>query len=167
MTRNDAATPQVIAAMRPSHLILSPGPGRPGDAGVTEDVIRLLRGKVPMLGICLGHQAICEVYGARITLADHLMHGKQSDIHLESGSPLFADLPPVIRAARYHSLIASPERFPDALRVSARDANQEIMAVESERDAVYGLQFHPESILTPDGAVILKNFFQIQKGGQS
>ena len=159
--RNDAMTVSEIAALSPDRIILSPGPGRPADAGVCEDVIRQLAGSVPILGVCLGHQAICEVYGATVTYAKRLMHGKQSDAAIDRSCPLFAGLPETIPVARYHSLAADPDTMPASLRVTARTADGEIMAVSHTEYAVFGVQFHPESILTPHGETILKNFLEV------
>ena len=161
VVRNDALTPAEIAALAPARIILSPGPGRPADAGVCEDVIRTLAGKIPILGVCLGHQAICEVYGATVTYAKQLMHGKQSEAALDGACPLFRGLPERIKVARYHSLAADPATVPDTLRVTATTADGEVMAVQHTQYPVYGLQFHPESILTPDGAQIIKNFLEV------
>ncbi len=147
--RNDELTLEEIEALSPSHIVLSPGPGRPGDAGICEDVIRHFQGKIPILGICLGHQAICEVYGAEITYARELMHGKQSAVTLDIDSKLFAGMEREITVARYHSLAAAPDTLPDCLRVTAATQDGEIMAVEHREYPVYGVQFHPESVLTP------------------
>jgi anthranilate synthase component 2 len=144
--------------------MLSPGPGYPKDAGICEDVIRSLGGEIPILGVCLGHQAICEVYGANITHARQLMHGKKSRIKLDTNNMLFAGLPEHINAARYHSLIAQRETISDELDVIAEDSIGEIMAVSHKRFHVYGLQFHPESILTPQGDVIIRNFLSLEGG---
>ena len=159
--RNDAMDAAEIRALAPARIILSPGPGRPADAGVCEDVIRTLAGTVPILGVCLGHQAICEVFGATVTYARQLMHGKQSDAALDLTCPLFHGLPGTIPVARYHSLAADPETIPDTLRVVARTADGEVMAVQHRDCSVFGLQFHPESILTPDGAAIIQNFLEV------
>ena len=159
--RNDEMTVDEIKELHPSHVILSPGPGYPKNAGVCEDVIREMKGIVPILGVCLGHQAICEVFGAAIVHAKKLMHGKQSIISLNPGCPLFVGLPDQIPAARYHSLIASRETLPDELLIAAQDDMGEIMAVQHRKFPIYGLQFHPESIMTPDGMVILKNFLEV------
>lgn len=163
VVRNDALTPDDIRILAPSHIILSPGPGYPKDAGICEEVIREFAGKVPILGVCLGHQAICEVFGAQITHAVRLMHGKKSAIQLKADNPIFKGLPDVIDAARYHSLIAKSDTIPDELEVIAADSIGEVMAVKHKHFDLYGLQFHPESILTPQGAVILKNFLAIKK----
>lgn len=164
VVRNDEITSEALESLRPSHLILSPGPGFPKDAGVCEETVRRMQGKCPILGVCLGHQAICEVYGAEITHAKTLMHGKQSSIHIANGSAVFKGLPPVIQAARYHSLIAKRGTLPDELLVTAEDAAGEIMAVKHRDYEIYGLQFHPESILTPQGGRIIRNFLAIGGG---
>ncbi len=162
VVRNDELTAEEILALRPTHIILSPGPGYPKDAGICEELIRHIKGKVPLLGICLGHQAICEVFGAEITLAKQLMHGKKSNIHIANGSRIFNGLPPVIEAARYHSLIAARSSLPDQLLVIAEDEQGEVMAVKHKDYEIYGLQFHPESILTLRGQDIMKNFIGIE-----
>lgn len=159
--RNDAMTADEIAALAPDRIILSPGPGRPSDAGVCEDVIRALGGRIPILGVCLGHQAICEVFGATVTYARQLMHGKQSDAALDLTSPLFRGLPETVPVARYHSLAAAPDTMPDCLRVTARTADGEVMAAEHISYPIFGVQFHPESILTPDGKTMIKNFLEV------
>ena len=159
--RNDAMTVSEIASLAPSRIILSPGPGRPADAGVCEDVIRSLAGKIPILGVCLGHQAICEVFGASVTYAKHLMHGKQSDAMLDTATPLFRGLPETIPVARYHSLAADPNTMPDILRITACTAEGEIMAVQHRKYPVFGVQFHPESILTNSGKTIIRNFMEV------
>jgi anthranilate synthase component 2 len=151
--------------MKPSHIILSPGPGYPKDAGVCEDVIRKLTGEFPIMGVCLGHQAIWETFGADFVHAAELMHGKKSRISIINSDPIFAGLAPEIDAARYHSLIAKRECIPDVLEVIAEDGLGEVMAVKHKDCNLYGLQFHPESILTPNGDVIMKNFLHM-KGGK-
>lgn len=159
--RNDELNVEEISRLGASHIILSPGPGYPKDAGVCEEVVAKLKGEIPILGVCLGHQAICEVFGAEITLAKRLMHGKQSSIHIANGARVFHGLPPIIQAARYHSLIAKKDTLPDDLLVIAEDDDGEIMAIKHRNHEIYGLQFHPESILTPQGEVIIRNFFKI------
>jgi len=169
--RNDEMTVQEIETLKPSHIILSPGPGKPQDAGICEDVVRELGGKIPILGVCLGHQAICEVYGATVTYASRLMHGKQSVCSIKESDPIFAGLSggegdslgngqgKKLKVARYHSLAAKAETMPEELEVIATaDDDNEIMAVKHTSYQVYGLQFHPESILTPEGKLILSNF---------
>ncbi len=162
VVRNDVVTVDGIRGGHPSHIVLSPGPGYPAKAGVCEEVVRTLAGEIPILGVCLGHQAICEVYGAAIAPARQLMHGKQSLVDVEQACPLFHGLPAKIQAARYHSLIAREETIPDCLQVTATAENGEVMAVAHRRYPVYGLQFHPESILTPQGHLILENFLKIE-----
>ena len=158
VVRNDEMTVEEIEALAPTHIILSPGPGRPSDAGVCEDVVRTFAGKIPILGICLGHQAICEAFGAEITYAKKQMHGKQSFAALDTTSRLFAGMNDKITVARYHSLAASLETIPECLRVTATTTGGEVMAVEHVEYPLYGVQFHPESVLTPDGKAILENF---------
>ncbi|MFR3730978.1 anthranilate synthase component II [Lacrimispora sp.] len=160
--RNDELSVEEIKGLSPSHIILSPGPGYPKDAGVCEEVVRTFAGSVPVLGICLGHQGICEAFGARIKKAGTLMHGKQSMITIDPASPIFQGLKKHIPAARYHSLIAEKDSLPFCLQVIGTEAAGEIMAVKHKDYPVYGLQFHPESILTPDGETILKNFLSIE-----
>lgn len=158
--RNDQLTVREIEALAPTHIILSPGPGRPADAGVCEEVIRYFAGKVPILGICLGHQAICEVFGATVTYAKQLMHGKQSVAALDTDSILFRGMKKQMTVARYHSLAADPSTMPAILRVTARTEDGEVMAVEHRDYPVYGVQFHPESVLTPEGRQIMENFLR-------
>lgn len=159
--RNDAMTVEEVEALAPSHIILSPGPGYPENAGICEDVVRKLAGKIPIMGVCLGHQGICEAYGATIAPAKQLMHGKKSRIRIDNTSPVFAGLGEEIDAARYHSLIAVEKTIPDCLRVIARAGNGEVMAVQHRQYPLFGLQFHPESILTPQGRRIMQNFLAI------
>jgi anthranilate synthase component 2 len=160
--RNDELTVSEIRGLSPSHIIISPGPGRPRDAGVCEDVVREIGGEIPILGVCLGHQAICEAYGATVTYAKRLMHGKQSEAIIDNGSALFAGMGEAVKVARYHSLAADSATIPDCLKVTARTEDGEVMAVEHRDYRVYGVQFHPESILTPDGTIILENFLKIK-----
>ncbi len=156
--RNDEMTVAEIEELKPTHIILSPGPGRPADAGVCEEVIRYFAGKVPILGICLGHQAICEVFGAKVSYAKQLMHGKQSRASLDTASTLFQGMKQEITVARYHSLaVEIPPSLSD-LKVTARTFDGEIMAVEHVRYPIYGVQFHPESVLTSDGCSVIENF---------
>jgi len=162
--RNDAHTVEEIRAMSPDGIIISPGPGRPEDAGICPKVIKELRGEFPILGVCLGEQAICMVYGAAVSYAKKLMHGKQSDTKLDNDSPLFKDMPEVIKVARYHSLAVVAETLTETdLKVSAVTTDGEVMAVEDRIRNVYGVQFHPESIMTPEGDKILRNFCQLTK----
>ena len=159
--RNDERTVNEIENLRPSHLIISPGPGYPKNAGICEDVIQKLKGTVPILGVCLGHQAICEAFGGRIGHAERLMHGKKSNIHIANGNDLFKGLPPIIEGARYHSLIAQKLSLPDELLVIAEDDNDEIMGIKHRDYEIYGVQFHPESILTPKGPIMIRNFLNL------
>ncbi len=156
--RNDEMTVDDIRALKPQSIVLSPGPGRPEDAGILIDAVKELGRDVPMLGVCLGHQAICAAFGATITYAKRLMHGKQSDVRFDRDCPLFLGCPDVAPVARYHSLAADPNTIPACLKVTAMTTGGEVMAVQHREYPVYGLQFHPESILTPDGKTILKNF---------
>ncbi|SNU06873.1 anthranilate synthase component 2 [Lachnospiraceae bacterium] len=166
--RNDEMTVEEIEKLKPSHIILSPGPGKPSDAGVCEEVVSSLAGKIPILGVCLGHQAICEVFGATVTYAKRLMHGKQSVCSIKNGEAIFEGVGEVqdgqagkLKVARYHSLAAKSETLPECLEViAASDDDGEVMAVKHTDYPVYGLQFHPESILTPEGETILKNFIK-------
>ena len=156
--RNDEMTVAEIEALAPTHIILSPGPGKPSEAGICEEVVRHFAGKIPILGICLGHQAICEVFGATVTYAKQLMHGKQSPAVLDTDSTLFRGMKKEMTVARYHSLAAELPPALDTLRVTARTYDGEIMAVEHTTYPVYGVQFHPESVLTPEGYQIMENF---------
>ncbi len=159
--RNDELNINEIKSLDISHIILSPGPGRPADAGICKEVIRQFAGKVPILGVCLGHQVICEVYGGVISYAKELMHGKQSEIIIDIDCDIFKGLPEQIQAARYHSLSAREETIPEELIITAKSEDGEIMAVRHKDYKVYGVQFHPESILTPKGNIILRNFLTI------
>lgn len=161
VVRNDALTVDDIRKLNPSHIILSPGPGFPKDAGICEEVALKLGGEIPILGVCLGHQGICEAFGAEITHAKELLHGKQSIINIDITSPIFKQLDPQIKAARYHSLIANKETLPDCLHIIGEDDKGEIMAVKHKEYNIYGLQFHPESILTPNGDIMIKNFLSL------
>ena len=158
VVRNDEITIEDIEKMKPDAIIISPGPGKPKDVGICEDVIRIFAGKIPILGICLGHQAICEVYGATVSYAKELMHGKKKEMIQENNGLLFRGLPERFFAARYHSLAVLEETLPEELVVTARCEDGEIMAVEHKRYPVYGLQFHPESVMTPEGRKIIENF---------
>ena len=161
--RNNEMTPEKIEQLNPDYIVISPGPGKPEDAGICEDVIRYFTGKKPILGICLGHQAICEVFGARITYAKEIMHGKTSMIEIDNNCRIFKNLPPKIKAARYHSLAADETTIPQTLKITAKTEDNVVMAVEHSTCSIFGLQFHPESILTPDGRTIIKNFLEIAK----
>ena len=156
--RNDAYTVDEIRDMNPSAIVLSPGPGKPSEAGICEDIVKELGKEIPILGVCLGHQAICEAFGGTVDHAKELMHGKQSEAELDTESVMFKDLPKRVKVARYHSLALLPETLPECLKVTATADDGEIMAVEHKDYPIYGLQFHPESIMTPDGLSMLKNF---------
>ena len=158
--RNDEMTVDEIRELKPSRIILSPGPGRPEDAGIIMEVAKELGPEIPILGVCLGHQAICAAFGATVTYAKQLMHGKQSVAKLDTESPLFRGCPKEAPVARYHSLAADPATMPAELLVTAVTEDGEIMAVKHRDYPVYGVQFHPESILTPDGRQMLRNFIK-------
>lgn len=164
--RNDAISVEQAIAFAPSHLCISPGPGTPYDAGVSMDMIRAFAGRLPVLGVCLGHQSIVEVFGGKVVRAGRLMHGKTSIIQ-HDGASLFAGLPQSCEVGRYHSLIAAPETLPPDLEVSARTDQGEIMGVRHRSLMVEGVQFHPESILTPDGPALMKNFLGFSGGLRS
>ena len=164
--RNDECSVDEIRAMNPSHIILSPGPGRPDKAGVCENVIRELGGRIPILGICLGHQAICEAFGGTVSYAKELMHGKQKEIHQIGENQLFQGLSETFQAARYHSLAALKEELPEELKVTAESEDGEVMAVEHTKYPIYGVQFHPESVMTPDGKIMIENFMDVVRGGR-
>ena len=160
--RNDRITVEEIRALRPSHLVLSPGPGYPKDAGVCLEAAKTLAGELPILGVCLGHQTIGQAFGGHVAHAPRLMHGKTSSIQLDNSCPIFAGLPGSIKAARYHSLVVTKESLPDCLKVTARDEDGEIMAVAHRELPVYGIQFHPESFMTEYGMEIIRNFIAVQ-----
>ena len=163
--RNDELSVEEIDRLAPELIVISPGPGRPEDAGVCVSVVRELRGRYPILGICLGHQAICQAYGATVTYAKRMMHGKQSVIKTDSSDAIFQGLPSEITVARYHSLAADPDTIPDSLIVTATADDGEVMAVMSRDGSVHGLQFHPESIMTPDGARMMENLLKFVRKG--
>ena len=155
--RNDAISLQEIEAMQPSHIVLSPGPCTPSEAGITLPLLARLAGKLPILGVCLGLQCIGEAFGGRVVRASRLMHGKTSPI-LHDGQTIFAGIPSPFNAMRYHSLIVEPESLPPTLEISARTAENEIMGLRHREVDIEGVQFHPESILTTDGKHLLQNF---------
>ncbi len=160
VVRNDELSVGEISSLSPDRIILSPGPGRPENAGVIVELVQKLGGTIPILGVCLGHQAICAAYGATVTYAKQLMHGKQSTARLDTNSPLFRGCPQQTTVARYHSLAADMTTLPAELKVIAKTSDGEVMAVQHEKYPVYGVQFHPESIMTPEGKNILKNFIR-------
>jgi anthranilate synthase/aminodeoxychorismate synthase-like glutamine amidotransferase len=157
--RNDAITVEQARALAPSHLCISPGPGTPHDAGVSMDMIRAFAGEIPVLGVCLGHQSIVEVFGGKVVRAGRLMHGKVSPVQ-HDGAGVFAGAPEPLQVGRYHSLTAEPGSLPAALVVTARTAEGEIMGVRHRELMVEGVQFHPESVLTPDGPALAANFLR-------
>lgn len=156
--RNDEMTVEEIRALQPDRIVLSPGPGRPEDAGILMQAVRQLGPEIPTLGVCLGHQAICAAFGATVTYARELMHGKQSVVTLDRACPLFAGCPERVPVARYHSLAADEATLPGELMAVARTDDGELMAVMHREYPIYGVQFHPESIMTPDGRQMLENF---------
>ncbi len=163
--RNDELTVEEIRKLEPDRIILSPGPGRPEDAGVIIEVVQKLGAEIPILGVCLGHQAICAAYGATVTYAKQLMHGKQSKVSFVPECPLFCGCPEHAPVARYHSLAADASTIPDCLQVTAETDDGEVMAVQHREYPVFGVQFHPESIMTPDGKTMLKNYIKgLQRG---
>lgn len=159
--RNDEMTVEQIEDLKPDHIILSPGPGRPEDAGVIVDVVKTIH-DIPILGVCLGHQAICAAFGATVTYAKKLMHGKQSDVKFDTECPLFMGCPEIAPVARYHSLAADADTIPECLKITALTTDGEVMAVQHKEYPIYGVQFHPESIMTPDGKTMLKNFIDLK-----
>lgn len=163
VVKNDEYTPEEIEKrFSLTHLVLSPGPCRPAEAGICEAAVLYFAGKVPVLGVCLGHQAICEAFGAKIVYAKRLMHGKADDVRLDPAVEIFRGLPETDRVARYHSLAA--DQLPETLRVTARASDGEIMGVKHVDHNIFGLQFHPESILTEHGREMIKNFLALGRG---
>lgn len=158
--RNDEKTIEEIREMSPDYIVLSPGPGKPKDAGCCIDVVKTFAREIPILGVCLGHQAICEAFGATVSYAKELMHGKTSLAKIDTKSKIFQDMPQQIPVARYHSLAARKETLPEELLITAQTEDGEVMAVEHKSYPVYGLQFHPESILTPYGKQMIHNFLK-------
>ncbi len=158
--RNDEMAVEEIRELKPGRIILSPGPGRPENAGIIVEAAKTLGKDIPILGVCLGHQAICAAFGATVTYAKTLMHGKQSIVKFDTESPLFRGCPDIAPAARYHSLAADADTIPDSLKVIAITTDGEVMAVQHKDYPVYGVQFHPESIMTPDGKTMLRNFIK-------
>jgi len=161
--RNDEITVDEARALSPTHLCISPGPGTPYDAGVSMDMIGAFAGHIPVLGVCLGHQSIVQVFGGKVVRAGRLMHGKTSTLE-HDGAGVFASLPQNCIVGRYHSLIAEADTLPEALRVTARTPEGEIMGIRHRELQVEGVQFHPESILTPEGPALLRNFVNFTAG---
>ena len=158
--RNDEMTVAEIKDLHPNRIILSPGPGRPENAGIIIEAVRTLGSDIPILGVCLGHQAVCEAFGASVTYAGELMHGKQSDVKFDLDCPLFRGCPETAPVARYHSLAVGAGTMPECLKITACTTDGEVMAVQHRSYPVYGVQFHPESIMTPDGKTMLGNFIK-------
>jgi anthranilate synthase component II len=162
--RNDEISVDGIKSLAPEFLVISPGPGKPSEAGICIEAVKRLGSRMPILGICLGHQAIYEAYGGTVSYADKLMHGKSSIVTIDGENALFKGLPQNIQAARYHSLAGIKSTLPDSLKIIAWTRDNEIMAVCHKKYPVYGLQFHPESILTPKGKTIIENFLRLRRG---
>jgi anthranilate synthase/aminodeoxychorismate synthase-like glutamine amidotransferase len=162
--RNDEITIEQALALKPTHVCISPGPGTPYDAGISMDIIRAFSGRVPVFGVCLGHQSITEVFGGKVVRAGRLMHGKTSPV-THDGLGLFSGMSSPCQVGRYHSLIAEPSSLPAELLVTARTDQGEIMGVRHQKLMVEGVQFHPESVLTPEGPVLMRNFLA-QQGGR-
>ena len=158
--RNDEITVDAALALHHTHLVISPGPGTPADAGVSMALIRAFAGRIPIFGVCLGHQSLVEAFGGRVVRAGRLMHGKVSPV-THDGRGLFTGIQQNFQAGRYHSLIAEPATMPDVLEVTARTAEGEIMGVRHKTLPIEGVQFHPESVLTPDGPILMGNFLKI------
>lgn len=158
--RNDELTVEEIRNLNPDRIILSPGPGRPEDAGVIIDIVKSFGKDIPILGVCLGHQAICVTFGATVTYAKELMHGKQSDVKFDTDCQLFKGCPEIAQVARYHPLAADAGTIPKELKITAFTTDGEVMAVKHRDREIYGVQFHPESIMTPNGKQMLENFIK-------
>lgn len=161
--RNDEMSVEELRKLMPERIILSPGPGRPEDAGILIEIIKTMQKEVPMLGVCLGHQAICAAFGSKITYAKEQMHGKQSEVQFDTDSELFAGCPQKSPVARYHSLAVDAASLPDCFKITAFTEDGEIMAVQHREYPIYGVQFHPESIMTPAGKQMLRNFILQEK----
>lgn len=162
VVRNDEMTIAEIRELNPDRIILSPGPGRPENAGIIVEAARTLGKVIPLLGVCLGHQAICTAFGATVTYAKELMHGKPSDVKFNRNCPLFKGCPETAPVARYHSLAADADTIPEELKITAVTTDGEVMAIQHREYPIFGVQFHPESIMTPDGKTMLKNFIKLQ-----
>lgn len=159
--RNDAMTVKEIEQLNPEYIILSPGPGKPADAGVCETLLKEYKGTAKILGVCLGHQAICEAFGGTVTYAKQLMHGKQSTMTFYKEEGIFAGVPQNVKIARYHSLAGDSDTLPNCLNIIATTEDGEIMAVKHKEREIYGFQFHPESVLTEYGKMMLENFLKV------
>lgn len=160
LVRNDRITPEEVLDMKPDAIVISPGPGKPSDAGVCIELIRQLKGRIPILGMCLGHQAIGEAFGATVTHASRLMHGKTSLLTDVADDIIFKGIKKPVQVARYHSLSVQESTLPEELEVTARSDDGELMAMRHREYPIYGLQFHPESVMTPDGSAMIRNFLE-------
>ena len=160
LVRNDRITPEEVLDMKPDAIVISPGPGKPSDAGVCIELIRQLKGRIPILGVCLGHQAIGEAFGATVTYASRLMHGKTSLLTDVADDIIFKGIKKPAQVARYHSLSVQESTLPEELEVTARSDDGEIMAMRHREYPIYGLQFHPESVMTPEGSAMIRNFLE-------
>ena len=160
LVRNDRITPEEALSMEPDAIVISPGPGKPSDAGVCIELIRQLKGRIPILGVCLGHQAIGEAFGATVTYASRLMHGKTSLLTDVADDIIFKGIKKLAQVARYHSLSVQESTLPEELEVTARSDDGEIMAMRHREYPIYGLQFHPESVMTPEGSAMIRNFLE-------
>lgn len=160
LVRNDRITPEEVLDMKPDAIVVSPGPGKPSDAGVCIELIRQLKGRIPILGVCLGHQAIGEAFGATVTHASRLMHGKTSLLTDVADDIIFKGIKKPVQVARYHSLSVQESTLPEELEVTARSDDGELMAMRHREYPIYGLQFHPESVMTPDGSAMIRNFLE-------
>lgn len=160
LVRNDRITPEEALSMEPDAIVISPGPGKPSDAGVCIELIRQLKGRIPILGVCLGHQAIGEAFGATVTHASRLMHGKTSLLTDVADDIIFKGIKKPAQMARYHSLSVQESTLPEELEVTARSDDGEIMAMRHREYPIYGLQFHPESVMTPEGSAMIRNFLE-------
>lgn len=158
--RNDVVTVEQVLNRKPERIIVSPGPGYPADAGICIPLIQQA-GEIPILGVCLGHQAIGEAFGGKIVHAPQVMHGKADIAKLDTSCKLFHGLPPEVQVGRYHSLVISPETLPEELKITAQTSDGCIMAVQHKTRPIYGIQFHPESVLTPDGMQMIRNFLEV------
>lgn len=160
LVRNDRITPEEALSMEPDAIVISPGPGKPSDAGVCIELIRQLKGRIPILGVCLGHQAIGEAFGATVTYASRLMHGKTSLLTDVADDIIFKGIKKPAQVARYHSLSVQESTLPEELEVTARSDDGELMAMRHREYPIYGLQFHPESVMTPEGSAMIRNFLE-------
>ena len=160
LVRNDRITPEEALSMKPDAIVISPGPGKPSDAGVCVELIRQLKGRIPILGVCLGHQAIGEAFGATVTHASRLMHGKTSLLTDVADDIIFKGIKKPVQVARYHSLSVQESTLPEELEVTARSEDGEIMVMRHREYPIYGLQFHPESVMTPEGSAMIRNFLE-------